>query len=86
MAELVASAVLQRVRRSRRAGDEEHGGGGGGDDQHGDGRALRGEVGAEESTRAGEILMEGVSKWAEDVAARGYYDFLHDHPEYEADQ
>eukprot|EP00959_Pyramimonas_sp_CCMP1952_P070834 1479151-Pyramimonas_sp.AAC.1 len=30
--------------------------------------------------------MEGVAKRAEDVAARAYYDFLQDHPEYEADR
>ena len=74
MAELVAKAVMRRVRAARKSGQEEHGGGA-------SGRLAGGSGGGnEESTKAGELEVEPRSK-RENAAAEAYYDFLKEYQE-----
>ena len=75
MAELVAKAVMKRVRAARKSGQEEHEGGASG--QHEEVGCLAGGTGSgsEESTKTGELEAEPKTK-REDASAGAYYDFL----------
>ena len=82
MAELVAKAVMKRVRAARKSGQEEHEGGASG--QHEEVGRLAGGTGSgsEESTKAGKPEVEPRTE-REDAAAGAYYDFLQKHQEYD---